>query len=156
MSSPVTASESCSRISPYLTWGAISMRQVNRLAENALIYWKDSDDPDAKQWTASLRSFHKRLRWHCHFMQKLEDEPAMEFHALHRAYDHLRVDDFDPIRFQAWTSGQTGYPLVDACMRSVAKTGWMTFRMRAMVVSFASYHLWLDWRVTARWLAKHF
>ena len=41
-------------------------------------------------------------------------------------------------------------------MRSVAATGWLTFRMRAMVVSFASYHLWLHWRRPAMWLAKHF
>lgn len=46
--------------------------------------------------------------------------------------------------------------MVDACMRCVTSTGWLNFRMRAMLVSFASYHLWLDWRPTARHLARHF
>ena len=68
----------------------------------------------------------------------------------------LRENEFSDIRYQAWIKGETGYPLVDACMRSVAATGWLTFRMRAMVVSFASYHLWLHWRRTATWLAQHF
>ena len=50
----------------------------------------------------------------------------------------------------------TGYPMVDACMRALHKTGWMNFRMRAMVVSFASYHLWLHWRQPALYLARLF
>ena len=46
--------------------------------------------------------------------------------------------------------------MVDACMRSLKKTGWINFRMRAMLVSFASYNLWLDWRVTSKYLSKYF
>ena len=52
--------------------------------------------------------------------------------------------------------GQTGYPLVDACMRYLDAGGWLTFRMRAMVMSFAAYHLWLDWRAPALHLARKF
>ena len=50
----------------------------------------------------------------------------------------------------------TGYPLVDACMRALADTGWINFRMRAMLMSFASYHLWLHWRQPAVLLARRF
>jgi deoxyribodipyrimidine photolyase len=61
-----------------------------------------------------------------------------------------------PERLGAWQAGRTGYPLVDACLRSLVATGWLTFRMRALVVSFASYSLWLHWRPTGLFLARHF
>ena len=56
----------------------------------------------------------------------------------------------------AWKNGQTGYPLVDASMRCVKETGYLNFRMRAMVVSFLTHHLWLDWRIGAQHLAACF
>jgi deoxyribodipyrimidine photo-lyase len=103
-----------------------------------------------------MRSFSGRLRWHCHFIQKLEDEPRIEFENMHPAYDELRSDDFNEAHFNAWKSGITGYPMVDACMRALTATGWLNFRMRAMVMSFASYHLWLHWRKPALHLANLF
>ncbi len=89
-------------------------------------------------------------------MQKLEDEPSLEFENMCHAYDGLREPNFNQDYFVAWCEGQTGYPMVDACMRSLLKTGWINFRMRAMLVSFASNHLWLHWRPTAVFLARHF
>lgn len=56
----------------------------------------------------------------------------------------------------AWIEGRTGFPMVDACMRMLRATGWVNFRMRAMLVAFASYQLWLDWRHTAPMLAREF
>jgi len=158
MSSPVTADNSCSRLSPYLAFGALSVREVVQAArrrKNAIA--DDPDHPRGKTWLGSLKSFESRLAWHCHFIQKLEDEPQAEFHAFHPAYRGLdksgpHVDE----RMRAWQQGQTGYPLIDACMRSLNATGWLTFRMRAMVTSFASYHLWLDWRDVALYLARQF
>ncbi|MDB4640968.1 FAD-binding domain-containing protein, partial [Pirellulaceae bacterium] len=91
-----------------------------------------------------------------HFMQKMEDEPSIEFQNMNRAYDGLREDQFNDEYFDAWCQGQTGYPLVDACMRALHQTGWINFRMRAMLVSFASYHLWLHWRKPATYLARLF
>jgi deoxyribodipyrimidine photo-lyase len=73
-----------------------------------------------------------------------------------RAYDGLREAEFDEGRFAAWCTGRTGYPMVDACMRALRRTGWINFRMRAMLVSFASYHLWLHWREPALHLARLF
>jgi deoxyribodipyrimidine photo-lyase len=46
--------------------------------------------------------------------------------------------------------------MVDACMRSLKATGWLNFRMRAMLVSFSSYHLWLHWREPGLFLARQF
>ena len=155
MSSPVTAFESCSRLSAYLTWGNISLRQIYRATQDRRDELKESRDPQEKGWLASLASFQSRLRWHDHFIQKLEDEPGLEFYNSNRGFDGLRDSQPDPLRFDAWTEGQTGYPMVDACMRSLKKTGWLNFRMRAMVTSFASYHLWLHWRPTGLYLAKH-
>lgn len=57
---------------------------------------------------------------------------------------------------RAWKEGKTGYPLVDACMRCVKKTGYLNFRMRAMVVSFLTHHLWQPWQEGASYLAKMF
>ena len=56
----------------------------------------------------------------------------------------------------AWENGKTGYPLVDACMRCVVETGYLNFRMRAMVVSFLTHHLWQPWQVGADFLARQF
>ena len=89
-------------------------------------------------------------------MQKLEDEPAIEHRNFSRAYDGLREGSFDQARFDAWAEGRTGYPMVDACMRALLLGGWVNFRMRAMLMSFASYHLWLHWRPTSVHLARHF
>ena len=57
---------------------------------------------------------------------------------------------------QAWKTGHTGFPLVDASMRCLQTTGWINFRMRAMLVSFLCHHLDQDWRVGIYHLAKLF
>ena len=159
MSSPVHAWSSCSRLSAHLAWGNISLRTVYQRTKERSSEIKTLRKAKAEldpRWLQSLSSFQSRLRWHCHFMQKLEDEPELEFHALNRALDGLRADDYRDDYFEAWATGQTGYPLVDACMRALLDTGWLNFRMRAMLMSFASYHLWLPWRPTALHLAANF
>jgi len=160
MSSPLEGWTGCSRISPYLAWGNISIRRVEQAvaARRAEVKARlDEGDPSVdKRWRASLSSFASRLSWHCHFMQKLEDQPDLEHVNLSRAYDGLREDAFDAEKFAAWAEGRTGYPMVDACMRALEQSGWINFRMRAMLVSFACYHLWLDWRPVADHLARLF
>ena len=150
LSSPLTATDGCSRLSPHLAFGTISMKQVHQATESAI---KATDE---RALAYGLRGFAGRLRWHCHFMQKLEDEPAIEFQNFARVCDGLRENEFDRDLFEAWCAGATGYPMVDACMRSLKATGWLNFRMRAMLVSFASYHLWLHWRETGQFLARQF
>jgi deoxyribodipyrimidine photo-lyase len=163
ISSPVTAPTACSRLSTHLAFGTLSLRSVwqeserrqRELAANA----REVADPLAAEfarWRRSLRAFQSRLHWHCHFMQKLEDEPELEFRCLQRSAEGLRDAAPRADRLAAWREGLTGYPLVDACMRSVAATGWLTFRMRALVVSFASHTLWLPWRPTGLHLARTF
>ncbi|MEX0339741.1 MAG: FAD-binding domain-containing protein, partial [Arenibacterium sp.] len=74
----------------------------------------------------------------------------------HRAWDGRVPAPPDQVRLQAWALGETGLPFVDACMRAVRATGWLNFRMRAMVMATASYHLWLDWRAPGLELARLF
>ena len=150
ISSPLSAQDSCSRLSAHLAFGTLSMRTVHQATEAAKRHAPD------RAMAYALTGFAGRLRWHCHFMQKLESEPAIEFHNFARAYDGLREGEFNEAYFQAWRLGMTGYPMVDACMRSLVATGWLNFRMRAMLVSFASYHLWLHWRQTGLFLARQF
>ncbi|MGB0590905.1 MAG: FAD-binding domain-containing protein [Myxococcota bacterium] len=159
MSSPNSAWTACSRLSPHLAYGTISMRTVHqalRAQRQAVKEARAAKAPFPGSWGKSLASFDKRLHWHCHFMQKLESEPNIEHRNMASSHDGLRENDFDAARFEAWCQGKTGYPMVDACMRAVSATGWLNFRMRAMVVSFASYHLWLHWRPTALFLARAF
>ena len=156
MSSPVTAFESCSRLSPHLAFGTISIREAFLSLEKRIQELKAIPAKDRGNWVRALRSFGGRLRWHCHFIQKLEDQPSIEFDNMHPSYNGLRENDFNEEYFQAWKEGQTGYPMVDACMRALRETGWMNFRMRAMLMSFSSYHLWLHWRKPALHLAQLF
>ena len=155
LSSPVTAEQGCSRLSPHLAFGTLSMRQVHQATE-ARIASLAAGDAEGRRFAHALRGFSGRLRWHCHFMQKLEDEPQVELRNFARSCDGLREGHFDATRFAAWCEGATGYPMVDACMRSLRTTGWLNFRMRAMLVSFAAYHLWLHWREPGLFLARQF
>jgi deoxyribodipyrimidine photo-lyase len=156
MSSPITAAEACSRLSVHLAFGTISIRCVHQATEARI-----SATPD-RSLSHALRGFASRLRWHCHFMQKLEDEPEIEWRNMARSVDGLRPGDgvhesaVDRERLHAWCEGHTGFPMVDACMRQLRATGWLNFRMRAMLVSFAAYHLWLHWREPGLFLARQF
>lgn len=156
MSGPETGSEHCSRLSPHLAWGTLSMREVAQATWARQRDLKAASQGSTGSWRPSLVSFSGRLHRHCHFMQKLEDEPRLEFENLHRAYDGVRPANPDQARLEAWAAGETGLPFVDACMRALAATGWMNFRMRAMLMAVSSYHLWLDWRKPGEHLARLF
>lgn len=144
------APQSCSRLSPYLSYGMISMRALQQQS------WQHRTGASSERQKQGLDAFYSRLRWHCHFMQKLEDEPEIEFRNMHRGFDGLREHEFNPVYYQAWATGNTGYPLIDAAMRALLSTGWLHFRGRAMLVAFACYHLWLHWRPVALHLARCF
>ncbi|TXH04061.1 MAG: deoxyribodipyrimidine photolyase [Nevskiaceae bacterium] len=189
LSSPVTAPHCCSRLSTHLSFGTLSMREVYQATAGRIASLGRSAAAPDRALAQDLRAFAGRLRWHCHFMQKLEDEPAIEWRNLATIYDGLRPGDdrgaalnaarsavqeargHDPVfgqdaalllddearqRYRAWCEGRTGYPMVDACMRYLRAGGWLNFRMRAMLVSFAAYHLWLHWRAPGQFLARQF
>jgi deoxyribodipyrimidine photo-lyase len=150
LSSPVTAWDACSRLSPHLAYGTVSMRMIMKRLQR-IQGGLGKGDTSKKSFSA----FGERLYWHDHFIQKLEDEPRIEFESFVPDFDQIRQTD-DEAKAAAWREGRTGYPLVDACMRALEETGWLNFRMRAMVVSFASYDLWQPWRSTGLHLARCF
>ncbi len=152
MSSPLTAYDACSRMSAHLALGSISMRESYQAALRARSARREAGDTG---YAKSIDSFISRLHWHCHFMQKFEDETAMEVRDLHPAYRGARPEA-DPDTLARWIEGRTGFPFVDACMRALDATGWLNFRMRAMVTAFSSYHLWQDWKRPAEALARRF
>jgi deoxyribodipyrimidine photo-lyase len=152
ISSPLSAPTACSRISPYFTYGCISMREV----VHAMVEVMDRESSRESRKSKGLRALMSRLYWHCHFIQKLESEPELEFQNVHRGYDGLREEDWNESHFAALSEGRTGWPLVDACVLMLKDTGWINFRMRAMIVSTAAYPLWLHWREVGQWLARHF
>jgi deoxyribodipyrimidine photo-lyase len=149
MSSPLAGWEACSRLSPHLAWGTLSVREAAQAARAA----RDTAKGPLRE---GIESFLTRLAWHCHFIQKIETEPAIEHRAMHPAYAALRGAGEDDARFRAWAEGRTGWPFLDACMHSLAETGWLNFRARAMLVSVATMHLGLDWRAVGLHLARLF
>lgn len=156
ISKPGLSARHCSRLSAHLTFGTLSVREVEQATRREMDALRALNDKDAVSKRRNLKAFLSRLAWHCHFVQKLEQQPQIEYQCMHPAFEGMREPHFREDFFEAWKAGQTGYPLVDACMRSLKDNGWITFRMRAMLVSFASYHLWLDWRKTAPFMAGLF
>lgn len=146
ISKPEASRTGCSRLSAYIAWGNLSIRQVYQAQQEAR-----QQGGYARQFTA----FASRLRWHCHFIQKFESECRMEFENINQGYDLLDRGDDDRL-LTAWKDGQTGMPLVDACMRCLKATGYINFRMRAMLVSYLTHHLWQHWKRGADYLAGLF
>ena len=140
ISSPEKSFDSCSRLSPYISWGCLSLKEIFYQAN----LHKNNN-------STMLKS---RLTWHCHFIQKLESEPELEFQELHPYFKNTRTKNSKLLFL--WSQGNTGFPFIDACMRSLNFNGWINFRMRAMLMSFASYNLWLPWQDSGSELANKF
>lgn len=146
ISKPNESRTSCSRLSPYITWGCLSVRQVFQAYEA-----KRPTTPNTK----NLDAFMSRLLWQSHFIQKFEMEDAMEFQNTNSGYDRIRTV-WNEAYYTAWAEGKTGFPLIDAAMNCVKETGWINFRLRATLISFLTHMLWLDWKRGAIHLGKYF
>ncbi|NNF22988.1 MAG: deoxyribodipyrimidine photo-lyase [Flavobacteriaceae bacterium] len=146
ISKPLESRRNCSRLSPYLAWGNLSVRQVWQAASAKK---KDS------HFKKHLNAFTSRLRWQAHFIQKFEMEYTMEMASVNKGYQKLKKDISEDFK-TAWKTGYTGYPLVDACMRCLNETGYLNFRMRAMLVSFFTHNLWQPWQEATTHLSQMF
>lgn len=146
ISKPEESRKSCSRLSPYLAWGNLSVREVYQARLKA---------KEEFGFRRPSSAFGSRLQWHDHFIQKYEMEDRYEFENINRGYDLLEKPD-KPEFLEAWKKGTTGVPMVDACMRCLHSTGYLNFRMRAMLVSFLTHHLWQHWKEGAVYLASQF
>jgi len=146
ISKPAESRVSGGRISPYLAWGNLSIKQA---------YQHIKSHENFKTNKRAFGALLTRLKWHCHFIQKFEVECEYEHTCINRGYE-LLPHESDRNKLKAWKEGKTGFPMVDACMRCVTETGWINFRMRAMMVSFLCHHLDQDWRDGVYHLAHQF
>ena len=145
---PSLSIHSSSLLSPYLAFGNVSIRMLHLSTQKHL---KDIQEPFLKD---QLKAFEKRLYWHCHFVQRVERHPELHEVAWDQKLEGLRITN--PDYLHAFKEGQTGFPIIDACMRALQKRGWINFKQRAMVASFASNVLLLDWRDVGVVLGSYF
>ena len=145
ISKPALSRTSCSRLSPYLAWGNLSVREV----------FQRGRKEKTKKNTKHIGAFLSRLRWQAHFIQKFEMEHVMEKASVNKGYHKLKKSISKKYQ-DAWIIGQTGFPLVDACMRCLQETGYLNFRMRALTVSFFTHILWQPWQDATTHLSQMF
>lgn len=146
ISKPMDARTSCSRLSPYIAWGCLSVREIIHLSDKVYATNKHKQ---------AMGQFMSRLRWQAHFIQKFEMEERVEFENFNHAFDVLKQPDNEAF-LKAWQEGNTGVPLVDAAMRCLNQTGYLNFRMRALLVSFLTHLLWQHWKHASVHLASMF
>jgi deoxyribodipyrimidine photo-lyase len=121
-----------SGLSPYLRWGCISAGECERRA--------------ARHGGDGARAWIRQLCWREFYAHVLLTHPGnarLEHQPRYRDLEWVHDDD----ALEAWRAGRTGYPLVDAGMRQLARTGWMHNRARLVVGSFLTKDLHLDWRL---------
>ena len=145
ISKPEASRSSCSRLSPYISWGNLSIRQVFQKGRAV----KNNSNKN------HIGAFLSRLRWQAHFIQKFEMEHTMEEVSVNKGYHKLKKSISDEYQ-EAWFKGETGFPLVDASMRCLIETGYVNFRMRAMLVSFFTHILWQPWQDASKHLSQQF
>ena len=134
-----------SYLSVHMRFGTLSVRQAARLAKRVI----DSDPsarPGAETWLSELiwRDFYFQILWH---------HPRVVERAFRPEYDAIDWVK-DQSLFKAWCEGRTGYPLIDAAMAQINRTGYMHNRLRMVVASFLTKDLGLDWRWGERYFAE--
>jgi deoxyribodipyrimidine photo-lyase len=142
--------EATTGLSPYLKFGAISIRECYQTAESL----RSSDSPKVQR---SRQQLIARLRWGSGFAQRFRYLPQLELRSLYSVFDEDGWE-FDEDLYQAWQEGQTGFPIVDAAARCLLATGgWkqLNFRSRAFYSSFLSNLLGIDWRYGALHFMRH-
>ncbi len=153
LGTPLDAEAHGSRLSVHLAWGTTTARAVYHATRLRLAELPPPPAGQAAAWRRALRRFRRRLAWRDAALQAFESRPDLEFFPLQRAYEALPARD-DADLLDAWLSGYTGFPLVDAAMRCARTTGFLGFRLRALVTSVACHALRLDWRAIAPPLAR--
>lgn len=129
-----------SMLSPYFKNGSLTGAQV--IAELELDKSRLSDGEQKYLKEIIWREFYYHILWHF---------PQVETTAFLEKFRNLKWENNEKY-FEAWKSGLTGYPIVDAGMRQLATTGWMHNRVRMIVASFLTKDLLIDWK----WGEKYF
>jgi deoxyribodipyrimidine photo-lyase len=98
--------------------------------------------------------FRKEIAWREFYADVLWSYPETLTEYLDKKFARMRYE-FDPVKFEAWCEGQTGYPMVDAGMRQLKTKGWMHNRVRMIVASFLVKDLHIEWQHGAKWFEQH-
>lgn len=144
------SAEATTGLSPHIKFGVISVRECVQTIRNA----PDFGDNRLRRSHQQLIS---RLRWGNGFTQRFRYLPQLELRSLYRTFDEDGWA-FDPDLYQAWQTGHTGFPIVDAAARCLQATGGylaLNFRTRAIYASFLSNLGGIDWRYGALHFMHH-
>ena len=152
---PFESQSSCSRLSPYITYWCISIKQVFHASLIRMQELKDIWTPTAKKHRKSISLFLARLHWQSHFIQKLEDEPEMEWKNLNPKFDSIRQDINHELIDKVFAA-RTGIPYIDATITQLQQYGWCNFRSRAVLVSFLCNTCMQPWQAVAHRVAQLF
>jgi deoxyribodipyrimidine photo-lyase len=145
------SAEATSGLSPHIKFGVISIRECFQVARSRL---KGETD---RRVQLSLKQLISRLRWGSGFGQRFRYLPQLELRSLYSVFD-AQGWEFDPDLYQAWQTGETGFPIIDAAAKCLQETGgWLAlnFRTRAIYSSFLSNLLGMDWRYGALHFMRH-
>ena len=106
--------------------------------------------------TAGRTAFVRQLAWRDWYAHLAYEHPDIADAAIRPPYDRIawRSGDGADRDFDAWKTGRTGYPIVDAAMRQLASTGWIHNRLRMVAASFLVKDLLIDWRRGERWFRR--
>lgn len=134
--------EATSRLSPHLHFGEIGPRQVWLAARDAVEH-RGAPVGEIDKFLSEVgwREFNHSILFHW---------PNLPTSGFRPEFDAFPWKS-NPIFFEAWTRGETGYPIVDAGMRELWATGFMHNRVRMIVASFLVKHLLIDWREGEAW-----
>lgn len=155
ISKPLKAESSCSRLSPYIATWCLSIKYIYQKSQERILELKNQNTERSKNHKKSINLFLARIHWQSHFIQKLEDEPEMEFRNINKDFDAIRTNtDIDLI--EKVFSSQSGIPYIDAVMKQLHTTWWTNFRSRAIIVSFLCNTCMQPWQVIAPRVAKLF
>lgn len=143
ISKPLLSETNTSRLSAHLSLGCISLKEIYQEANKSPLKQK--------------KFFITRLYWNQHFTQKMQDNPSLTKKPVNPVFqqNYDKIYEHNEELITAWKQGKTGYPLIDASMRALVKTGFLNFRMRAMTASFFCYILRQNWKIGADFMHYH-
>ena len=142
------AQDGTSRLSPYLRFGLISAREALTHAQMVYILAKNPAE------RSEIRTWMDELVWREFYIAILYHFPRVMQGPFRPDYQNIPWRDA-PADLKAWQNGETGYPIVDACMRQLLQTGWMHNRGRMIAASFLTKDLLINWQAGEEWFMKN-
>lgn len=141
----VAAQTVSGRLSAHLAFGNITVRQV---------YQRVRQVKATSAFPSELAAFADALKLRSFCLQQFSLHPNMEYENLNYVVNGIRIK-WNELQFEKFTEAKTGFPLVDAAVLCLKQTGYLNHRLRVLLTSFVTLHLWLDWRKAAPWFARH-